>query len=93
MSMPDILNTTEAAEYLRVSIPTLRGLASSGAIPAAKIGDDWRFVRQHLLSYVMNLAEAGQRNRQENPPPTISHQGRGRPRKKLIDLAKYQDQR
>ncbi len=88
--MTEILTTNEAAEYLRVSVPTMRGLAASGEIPAAKIGDDWRFVRQHLLNYIVKLAESGQRDRQENPAPVIKHQGRGRPRKALIDLAKYQ---
>jgi len=40
----DTLNTDQVAGYLRVSKDTVHGLASSGTLPAAKIGKSWVFI-------------------------------------------------
>jgi excisionase family DNA binding protein len=48
----DILTTEEAARYLRVSSRTLRQLAGSGAIPARKVGREWRFSRTAIQDWV-----------------------------------------
>lgn len=96
--MTEILNSEEAAELMRVSVPTIRGMASSGEIPATKIGDDWRFVKSQLLNYMSTRAIAEQRSRQEqwaikkaaqevNPATPLK---RGRPSKVKVDLATYQ---
>ncbi len=47
-TMPAVLNLTEAAQYLRLKPRTLCGLALRGAIPATKIGGQWRFQSQAL---------------------------------------------
>lgn len=94
--MPEILNSKEAAELMRLSIPTIRGMAASGEIPAMQIGDDWRFLKSQLIEYVASRSIAEQRKRQEqyvtkkaiqeaNPTPGK----RGRPSKK-VDLSVYQ---
>lgn len=94
--MSEILNSKEAAELMRLSIPTIRGMAASGEIPAMQIGDDWRFLKALLIEYVASRSIAEQRKRQEqyatkkanqeaNPVPAK----RGRPSKK-VDLSAYQ---
>ncbi len=47
-TMPAVLNLTEAAQYLRLKPRTLCALALRGAIPATKIGGQWRFQSQAL---------------------------------------------
>jgi len=47
----DVLNTREAADYLRAHVETVRRLARRGDIPAYKIGKDWRFRRKALLRW------------------------------------------
>jgi excisionase family DNA binding protein len=42
-SMPSILTVAEVARYLHVHPTTIYRLAKAGAIPAFKIGADWRF--------------------------------------------------
>ena len=48
----DVLNVKEAAELLRVNAVTVRALAHDGAIPAAKVGNQWRFTRDALMAYL-----------------------------------------
>ncbi|MFA6922391.1 MAG: helix-turn-helix domain-containing protein [Gallionella sp.] len=94
--MPEILNSTEAAELMRMSVPAIRGMASSGEVPATQIGDDWRFLRSHLIDYISNRAIAEQRIRKEQHTLKKAMQddqapmGRGRPKKIKVDLAAYQ---
>ncbi len=47
-TMPDILNLTEAAAYLRLRPRTLCALALRQEIPGTKIGGQWRFQRRAL---------------------------------------------
>ncbi len=44
----EILNLQEAATFLRLKPRTLCGLAVRGAVPAAKVGNQWRFRRPAL---------------------------------------------
>ncbi|HKR58666.1 MAG TPA: helix-turn-helix domain-containing protein [Pyrinomonadaceae bacterium] len=48
MERLDIINPKEAAAYLKITTRTLYRLASSGKIPATKIGGSWRFSRAAL---------------------------------------------
>jgi excisionase family DNA binding protein len=41
--MSDIMTTREVAEYLRTSVETIKRMARRGALPAAKLGRNWRF--------------------------------------------------
>ena len=47
-----ILTAKEAAEYLRLSEMTILRLANQGLVPGAKIGRQWRFTREAILSLV-----------------------------------------
>lgn len=47
----DVLNTTQAAEFLGAHVETVRRLARRGDIPSFKVGRDWRFMRQALSDW------------------------------------------
>jgi excisionase family DNA binding protein len=96
--MSDILTTEEAAELMRMSIPTIRGLAATGEVPAIQMGE-WRFLKTQLLDYMAARAKDEQRRRQEQhaerknqPEVTELPRERGRPRKhsNKVDLSQYQ---
>jgi excisionase family DNA binding protein len=44
----DVLTVTELAEYLKVHRSTIYRLIRARAIPAFRIGSDWRFNREHI---------------------------------------------
>ena len=44
----DVLTLAEAAAYLRVSEPAVAQLVADQAIPARKIGGEWRFLKRAL---------------------------------------------
>ncbi len=46
--MPDILDSKEAADYLRVNAYTLRRLSRDGELPAFKVGTAWRYKKRDL---------------------------------------------
>ncbi len=48
----DILNIDEAADLLGVSVKTFNKVLHSEALPARKIGREWKFSRQALIEWV-----------------------------------------
>ncbi len=52
MSGGDVLTLAEAAALLRVEEAPLAELAAQGAVPAQKIGSEWRFLREALLEWL-----------------------------------------
>jgi excisionase family DNA binding protein len=54
----DVFNIHEAATFLGAHEQTIRKLARRGAIPAFKVGKDWRFRRENLIRW----SEDQQRN-------------------------------
>ena len=46
-----MLNAQQAADLLGAHVETIRRMARKGAIPAFKIGKDWRFRRSALLTW------------------------------------------
>jgi len=56
-----MLNTREAAEFLGVHAETVRRLARKGALPSFKLGADWRFDRDALLSWARGASEISSR--------------------------------
>ena len=48
----DFLNAEEVARYLEVDLNSIMEWASSGKIPGAKEGNDWRFERKAIDSWV-----------------------------------------
>jgi excisionase family DNA binding protein len=63
MDPHDILTTQEAADILGAHIETVRRLARKGALPAFKVGKDWRFSRSALYKWTLDQ----QRVRQNKP--------------------------
>lgn len=55
----EVLTLEEAAAYLRVPEDALRKLADADAVPAQKIGDEWRFLRKALNDW---LRSCGRQN-------------------------------
>ena len=90
--MNEILTSKQAAELLQISVQSIRGMASVGEVPAAKISDDWRFLRSHLLEYMSDKALSEQRRRKEESgnkkPQDAPALKAGRP-KKMVDLSAY----
>jgi excisionase family DNA binding protein len=91
MSSKPIINSKEAAQLLQMSPAYVCTLALEGDIPAFKLGDDWRFVTDQLISYMADKASQQQRQREsEKQNKNKSTQNkRGRPKNEPIDFSKY----
>lgn len=55
---PWILSTSEASKLIRISANKLRELADGGAIPAYRIGKNWRYRREDLIQWIERQALA-----------------------------------
>ncbi|HPD14234.1 MAG TPA: helix-turn-helix domain-containing protein [Planctomycetota bacterium] len=81
-----VFTLAEAARFVRVSEKTLRELASSGRVPAQKVGRAWRFLRAALEGWLAQRepASAGPAPseaysvRPVEPPPLVAEGGAGR---------------
>jgi excisionase family DNA binding protein len=60
--MHRVLRLEEVAEFLRVHPTTIYRLLHKDKIPAFKVGSEWRFNRESVESWVMDL-EARRRPR------------------------------
>ena len=49
---PDVLTTTQLAEWLQVEEPTIAELAEAGELPGRKLGGEWRFAREAVLRWL-----------------------------------------
>jgi excisionase family DNA binding protein len=52
MPESEVLNASQAAVFLGVHVQTIRRLAKKRQIPCFKVGSDWRFHKDALLSWV-----------------------------------------
>lgn len=50
----NILDVDGAARLIGVSKDTIYALARTGKIPAIRVGREWRFTRQGLISWISN---------------------------------------
>jgi len=48
----EVLTAKEAAEYLKLSVETVKAKAREGQMPAMKIGREWRFSQRQLLAWI-----------------------------------------
>lgn len=48
----DVLTLEEVADYLRISRETVERQATSGQIPARRIEDSWRFLKQAIDNWL-----------------------------------------
>ena len=58
-ALPDVLDVDAAAALMRVGPGVVRSLAEAQAIPARRVGDDWRFARDALLEWLKGERFAG----------------------------------
>ena len=49
-----VFTVKEAAQYLKLSEMTILRLANQGFIPGAKIGRQWRFSKEDVVSLIRN---------------------------------------
>lgn len=56
--MPEVMTIDEAAQFLRVERAALERLAADGAVPARRLGDNWRFSRAVLLGWLAGYTHA-----------------------------------
>lgn len=52
MSQEEVLTTKEAADFLKVSVLTLRKMTRNGNIPAHRMGRKYVFLRSEILEWV-----------------------------------------
>jgi excisionase family DNA binding protein len=55
--MATILTLAEVAQFLRVHPSTVYRLLKQGAIPAFKLGSDWRFTREAIESWTKERSQ------------------------------------
>ena len=63
---PQVMRVSQVAAYLQVSRRTIYTMAATGQIPAAKVGDQWRFYRPEIDRWLMQRSRANVRT---DPPP------------------------
>ncbi len=64
----DVLTAEEAAEYLAVSVKTIRQMASAGRLPGRHVGREWRFSRTALLEWLAESSSEADRRRYARRP-------------------------
>jgi excisionase family DNA binding protein len=55
--MATVLTLAEVAQFLRVHPSTVYRLLKQGAIPAFKLGSDWRFTREAIESWTKERSQ------------------------------------
>jgi excisionase family DNA binding protein len=63
--MEKILTAKELSQYLKLSESTIYKLASTGEIPAFKVGDSWRFELEEIQKMIHFSKRRG---KQKDPP-------------------------
>lgn len=53
---PPVMTVDQVAAYLQVSKRTVYNMAAAGDLPAAKVGDQWRFYRPEIDRWLMVLS-------------------------------------
>jgi excisionase family DNA binding protein len=56
---PEAMTVEEASDYLRVSLKDVEEAVNSGAIPAVRIGNQWRVIKSKLIKRGDSLMETG----------------------------------
>ncbi len=57
--MEKILTAKELGQYLKLSESTIYKLASTGEIPAFKVGDSWRFELEEIQKMIRDSKKRG----------------------------------
>lgn len=59
MGEDEVMDTLEAAKFLKVSRQTLMKYVQEGKIPAQKLGRQWRFSKEALVEWLKNGKQGG----------------------------------
>ena len=57
-TFPPVMTVDQVAAYLQVSKRTVYNMAAAGELPAAKVGDQWRFYRPEIDRWLRVLSRA-----------------------------------
>ena len=78
MSKSEVMTVPGVATYLNCHSSTVYRLVSSGALPAFRLGGDWRFLRSQIDEWI------GKRHVRPNAEGTSGgqHRAKGRPKPK-----------
>jgi excisionase family DNA binding protein len=49
---PEVMNAGQAAQFLQIDEAVVLEMAQAGKLPGRKLGDDWRFSRAALVSWL-----------------------------------------
>jgi excisionase family DNA binding protein len=71
MFMPELLNTDEAAAYLRLSERKLYELVADGAVPCSKVTGRWLFPKTALDRWVASGMPSALKSLEEAAPPIV----------------------
>lgn len=64
--MPETMNLKDAANYLHLHEETLRRLAASGHIPAAKPGKSWVFIKPDITNWLRTFYRQSTKTKEAN---------------------------
>lgn len=54
--LPQVMTVDQVAAFLQVSRRTIYSMALAGTMPAAKVGDQWRFYRPEIERWLTRLS-------------------------------------
>ena len=54
--LPQVMTVDQVASYLQIGKRTIYAMAAAGEIPAAKVGDQWRFFRPEIDRWLTRLS-------------------------------------
>ncbi len=57
-NFPQVMTVDQVAAYLQLSKRTVYNMAAAGELPAAKVGDQWRFFRPEIDRWLARLSRA-----------------------------------
>jgi excisionase family DNA binding protein len=68
---PEVMNAAQAGQFLQIDEAVVIELAEAGKLPARKLGDQWRFSRAALVSWLAapEKSEKGTEKRTEKGEP------------------------
>ena len=58
--LPDAMTATEAAQVLRVNVKTVYSQIRNGAIPAVRVGREYRIAKGALIDYLRSAEKRGE---------------------------------
>ena len=68
--MADLLTTKELQEILNIDRTTIYRMAESGRVPAVKVGNQWRFPKQQIETWLQRQSVAALPSANRQPPAT-----------------------